>query len=148
MADDEVATQLPIDLRRVMAASLLFTGGGAALPGFTGRLYSSLVDLINASRSTDLPTSTGAGTATPKRLKKERKRGERPYESLVGLADGLAILNDTSVGSSQADLEGKQAGTRGSAPAWSGGLMSWIGGSLAGSVHHCSWKEQIKGIQS
>ena len=103
-----------------MAGSLLVTGGGGVLPGFTRRLRTSMLHLIQESRFEPAEPA--------QRLSKERNVGSRPFAFLIGLTHELAILNDSSVSSGSSEKQGAQ----GSAPAWNPGLVSWIGGSLAG----------------
>lgn len=114
--------QVPVDLRKTLASSILVTGGTAMLPGFIPRLHAELLRSI----------------APPLAQTRETNRHNRPappqydkYASLRPLVPYFAILNNPSPPPPTSDRASANAGK---APAFSPSTLAWVGGSLAGSL--------------
>ncbi|GAA6061795.1 hypothetical protein JCM10212_004851 [Sporobolomyces blumeae] len=138
---------LPIDLRRTMAQSVLVVGGTAGMPGFIPRLKSALVSSLERSHPPSPPPSpppvptpptseclsTASSTDIAQRIRRNRLqnrlyalRHSPRYAPLVPLSGDLAILNSPSPSS--------PTSREGSAPAFHPSLYAWVGGSLAGAL--------------
>ncbi|KAK4685993.1 actin-related protein 10, partial [Tremellales sp. Uapishka_1] len=117
--------KLPIDLRPIMASTLLVTGGTPSLPGFIPRLRISLLRLLLPPPSP--PVSPVSPTAHTIDTQSWRNRNLQPYKPLYGLASYLAILNDPA----PLDSGSSRGGT---APRWVPSLLPFVGGSLAGAL--------------
>lgn len=150
-----------------MMSGILMSGGGAALPGFTTRMASYLVEKIQQSRDSTPPTSTletpppdqdvtrhvGPST-TPylahlaaQRTQTQRTAHLRPFRQLVGLVDQLVILNgqcDPTDLSTESPPAGP--GGWGSAPGWSPALVAWMGASIAGQVSQCVCQLEVANL--
>lgn len=136
-------SQLPIDLRKPIASSILITGGTAMLPGFFPRLQHALKQSLSLSHPPSPPPSPPPPSTLP--LSADDMRAQRHktlsqrlttlrttphFSPLVPLASHLAIINDpTPMGTSVLS-----AGNQGKAPGFAPSLMGWIGGSLAGAL--------------
>ena len=64
-ADASAPRQLPLDLRKPMASSILVTGGTAAMPGFFSRFRSSLAARLEQSHPPSPPPSPEPSSAEP-----------------------------------------------------------------------------------
>ncbi|SCV70609.1 BQ2448_3371 [Microbotryum intermedium] len=163
----EALLRLPIDLRRLLAASILCTGGTAMLPGFIPRLRDEIDKVLRHSQTIPLmskPTTSvkDASTRQAYRARLNSLRTTPRYASLTPLRNHISILNDPSItlmrkenedDDDDDDSEPRVLGPRsGSAPAWSASLLNWIGGSLAGclklggveEVKREGWEEREK----
>ena len=133
-----------MDMRRVMASSMVVSGGACMLPGFVPRLRDQLLHTIqqNAEDSASDDAMTDSTSASSEQVtgrnayqreqyrrlvRKTKAQHKRPFRALVPLAASLAILNDTDPSE---DNDGNQRA--GSAPPFNPGLLPWIGGSVAG----------------
>lgn len=114
--------QVPLDLRKTMASSILAVGGTAMLPGFIIRLYSELLRAIQP----------------PAFIPRHPVRPDKPpppqydrYAPLRPLTPYFAIVNHPSPGEPHSDRAKNNAGK---APAFTPATMAWVGASLAGSL--------------
>lgn len=139
-----LSLQVPMDMRRVMASSIVVSGGACMMPGFVPRLRNQLLqtvlqnaeDLEEDGSTADLSSLPSEGKPVPNAYQREycrrlvrriKTQHKRPFRSLVPLATSLAILNDTD------PLVNDSSNPRaGSAPPFNPGLLPWIGGSIAG----------------
>jgi actin-related protein 10 len=103
--------QLPLDLRRTMASSILLVGGASMLPGFAARLEQELVRTLQSKHQ--------IAPISPRKLRRTHKTRFHPISNLH--AD-VAVLNNPTPG---------QHPRSGSASAFSPHLLPWIGASLA-----------------
>lgn len=114
--------QVPRDLRKTMASSILITGGTAMLPGFIPRLHAEIIRAL----STPPPSPS-----------KPSKHSRPPppvydrYSMLRPLLPYFAILNNPNPPAGTSERAKMNAGK---APAFAPALMAWVGGSLAGSL--------------
>jgi actin-related protein 10 len=114
--------QVPVDLRRTLACSILVIGGTAMLPGFIPRLHSELIHALVP------PVPSTRHFIKPD--KPPPPTYDR-YALLRPLVPFLSILNNPSPPPPKSDRAGANAGK---APAFSPATMAWVGGSLAGYV--------------
>lgn len=148
--------QVPMDLRKTLASSILVVGGTAMLPGFIPRLHVEIVrtlgmlpqprqpipQLLSAEgRSTPTPgDSQEPVTPTATRFPQQRqqqpspKRPRPPYDPYAPirtLGRHIAILNNPShTGLSESSSTARSQS--GKAPGFAPALLPWVGGSLAG----------------
>lgn len=114
-------TQIPVDLRKTLASSILVTGGTAMLPGFIPRLHTELIRAI--------VTSPPPSARPPARPDRPRPPAYDRYATLRPLVPYFAILNNPS----PTPPSGARGSTNaGKAPAFTPATMAWVGGSLAG----------------
>lgn len=111
------SSQVPCDLRKTMASSILVTGGTSMLPGFIPRL---LVEIIRAVEPPARPESSTHKFTSPLYDK---------YGPLRPLLPHFAILNHPSPPPS---TSARAMANAGKAPAFSPATLAWVGGSLAG----------------
>jgi actin-related protein 10 len=107
-----------MDLRRMLASSILVVGGTAMLPGFIPRLHDEIVRALTQ----EPPERT---EQSPTRSNRPAPPAYDPYGALRPLAPHIAIVNDPSPSSSG-------SGNAGKGPAFTPAAMPWVGGSLAG----------------
>ena len=124
-----LAPQVPVDLRKTLAASILVVGGTPMLPGFIPRLHAELTRAVSRTTASALPSAapSRAGRSPPR----PRPAAYDRYEALRPLLPYFAVLNNPAPpppGSSAA------AANAGKAPAFAPAMMAWVGGSLAGYV--------------
>ena len=107
-----------MDLRRILASSILIVGGTAMLPGFIPRLHDELIRLLtqDPSERADRP---------PTRNNRPPLPAYDPYGPLRALAPHIAIINNPSPSPSS-------GGNAGKGPAYTPAAIPWVGGSLAG----------------
>ncbi|OAX37482.1 actin-like ATPase domain-containing protein [Rhizopogon vinicolor AM-OR11-026] len=110
--------KVPLDLRKILASSILITGGTAMLPGFIPRLHAELL------------RATAPLNNTPSI--RSRPTYDR-YAALRPLIPHFAILNNPAPvrlpsSSARANMNA------GKAPAFTPSTMAWVGGSLAGAL--------------
>ncbi|KII85085.1 hypothetical protein PLICRDRAFT_116486 [Plicaturopsis crispa FD-325 SS-3] len=113
--------KVPVDLRKILASSILVVGGTSMLPGFIPRLHAEILRAIAPPLSTRQPV-----------------RPDRPsppqydrYGPLRPLIPYFAILNNPSP---PPPASARAAANAGKAPAFTPATLPWVGGSLAGSM--------------
>ncbi|KAI0296621.1 fungal-specific actin related protein [Russula brevipes] len=115
--------KIPVDLRKILASSILVTGGTAMLPGFVPRLHTELIQAI--------VTSPSSSAKPPVRLGRPRPPTYDRYAALRPLVPHFAILNNPS----PTPPSGARGSTNaGKAPAFTPAMIAWVGGSLAGAL--------------
>jgi actin-related protein 10 len=118
--------KVPIDLRRLMAASIVLTGGTAMLPGFIPRLHAELLKAMDPPpHSTKQPTRYVSGRRNPPPVPSYDR-----YAPLRPLVSYFAILNNPAPPTSETSAATKAGKT----PAFAPASLAWVGGSLAGYV--------------
>lgn len=115
-------SQVPVDLRKLLASSILVVGGTPMLPGFIPRLHSELVRLLTHK----MPSRRDSAQGSP-----QRPPPYDPYAPLRQLAPFIAVLNNPSPPPPSPDAPALNAGK---APAFTPACLPWVGGSLAGYV--------------
>jgi len=129
--------QLPLDLRRPLAASILVTGGTAMLPGLFPRLRHELLATLGSAHPPSPPptpplaepTSDAAtpppGTLMHAALKARLHAFRRTprFAPLAPLALHVVLANDPS-----------RTGGGGRGTAFAPALAAWVGGSLVGAL--------------
>lgn len=116
----DVLLRAPVDLRRVLAGSILVVGGTSMLPGFIPRLQNELVRVLTHPPPQRHPTRPGR-PAIP---------AYDPYAPLRPLAPYIAILNNPSPPPPATGINS----SAGRAPAFTPATLPWVGGSLAGAL--------------
>ena len=119
--------QVPVDLRKTLASTMLVVGGTPMLPGFIPRLQAEL------TRAVTRTSISASSSAAPSRAGRPRPRPAAydKYAALRPLLPYFAILNNPAPpppGNASA------AANAGKAPAFTASMMAWVGGSLAGYV--------------
>lgn len=132
--------QLPIDLRRPLASSILVTGGTAMLPGLFPRLRHHLQVALAASHPpSPPPTPPSADAPTPPppaalvhaalKARLHTSRHAPRFGPLAALASSVALVNDPSGGG------GRGQGLRGGGgTAYAPAVVGWVGGSVVGAL--------------
>lgn len=113
---------VPVDLRKTLASSILVVGGTAMMPGFIPRLQSELVQTLSSAPPQRQLSRHGRPAPPP----------YDPYAPLRPLAAHIAILNNPSPLPAATNV----ASSAGRAPAFTPALLPWVGGALAGYVTH------------
>lgn len=121
--------QVPVDLRKPLASSILVSGGTAMLPGFIPRLQVEIVRTLYRTPPERPPP--------PSRNRNRRYQPPPydPYAPLRSLVKHVAILNHPSPSSLDATepaLSSNAKTRMGKAPAFAPATLAWVGGSLAG----------------
>lgn len=111
---------VPVDLRKTLAGSILVAGGTAMMPGFIPRLHSELVRILSSVPPQRPPARHGRPAPPP----------YDPYAPLRPLAPHIAILNNPSPLPPSSNI----VSSAGKAPSFTPALLPWVGGSLAGYV--------------
>jgi actin-related protein 10 len=115
--------QVPVDLRKTMASSILVVGGTPMLPGFIPRLHAELVRAVSQP-SVDSPSHRSNRRAPP---------AYDRYAPLRPLLPYFAVLNNPTP-PPPSDGAGSATTHAGKAPAFAPATMAWVGGSLAGAL--------------
>jgi actin-related protein 10 len=110
---------MPVDLRRLMASSIVVAGGTAMLPGFIPRLHAELLKAMEVPPPTRPPTRGRHAVPSYDR-----------YAALRPLMPHFSILNNPSPPAP----EHSGVAQAGRTPAFSPASLAWVGGSLAGLV--------------
>ncbi|KAL0954360.1 hypothetical protein HGRIS_003353 [Hohenbuehelia grisea] len=116
--------KVPVDLRKIMASSILIAGGTAMMPGFISRLHAELVRTID-------PTHAASSSQHAGRPDRPAPPPYDKYAPLRPLARYFAILNNPAPLPPQSERAKTNAG---SAPAFAPATLAWVGGSLAGAL--------------
>ena len=112
--------QVPRDLRKTMASSILVSGGTAMLPGFIPRLHAEILRAVEPP-PTSLRQSMHPDRSLPPPYDK--------YGPLRPLLPYFAILNNPNPLPATTE---RAAVNSGKAPAFTPATLAWVGGSLAG----------------
>lgn len=132
--------QVPVDLRKTLASSILVIGGTPMLPGFIPRLHAEL------TRAVSRTSNSTSSSAAPSRAGKPRPRPviyDR-YAALRPLLPYFAMLNNPAP---PPPASAQAAANAGKAPAFTPAAMAWVGGSLAGCVAFSSFSYLLLSIE-
>ena len=136
--------QIPVDLRKTLASSILVAGGTAMLPGLIPRLHNEILKAVS--------TPPPPRPASPRKAKRPPPPQYDKYATLRPLVPYFAILNNPTPGKVHSERARANAGR---APSFAPAMLPWVGGSLAGAlktggseVHREHWDQVGEGAEA